>query len=45
MVTVFAVFLGIVAGLMAMSLLALLVTLIVQAVRSRTHGVPTIYRD
>jgi tetrahydromethanopterin S-methyltransferase subunit B len=45
MISVFAVFLGIVAGLMAVALIALLVTLIVQAVRSRSHGVKTIYRD
>ena len=45
MITAFAVFLGIVAGLVALSLLALLVTLIIQAVRSRTHGARTIYRD
>ena len=45
MVTVFAVFLGVVAGLMALSLIALLVTLIVQAVKSRSHRTPTVYRD
>jgi hypothetical protein len=45
MFSAFAVFLGIVAGLMALALIALLVILIVQAVRSRSRGVETTYRD
>jgi hypothetical protein len=43
--TFFAVFLGIIAGLLFLSLIALLITLIVMAVRSRGKAVRPTYRD